>query len=732
MKKSISILSIVLSLLLVFGSCSKLDEVKNPLDGFKLIIDYDIFNTFFSFRFMDGGTGELIGSTDETSVTITVTGEDKDGVVNQLGERSSEFYSFSGLLTLALNPKDPYIPTFENPIKFTIVANYDGYFSRELQVSISEEGKFTYDVYLEKEEQQEAIRKYYRTFETNENGEVKEPVSIVAQGGGEQILIPSGTVLLDSLGQKIENETVYVLVHIFENFSKAAVPQSLIVNVNEEVTQDKVFDIASLAKIELWTDSKAVKSFTGGNISFQMALKNNAINPVTEKKFVGGEMLKSWSWQQDNAFWNHEEEIEIIANESEKLFFQAEVNTLGYFCGATAQNVCHYSGDAVFNLDEDFIQKPVEASILCTRQFDGRLIDQVAYNLVNDVGVRKFDFLVPEYNSIQLKIANRDYTNSFESSPNQLLVNNSCATGQQLNYELVPTSMEFSATIGFQFTEEFPEEQYKVNIGFFDLELGKHLLSIQEDIFDGKNIEISTSMQQASSLRIVTTAIDGINTFYSNPNELIVNDVQAENQRYQLSLTPENCLLEGNINFNFQGQFAEGDVDFAAEIRDETTNEILEIIYMKCSETQSIVPLSVVLPKNKNVYLKIRRVKNETKFHARPYEFSVGSICQRGLNWNVEISPVQMISVDVNVRAVCPDTEIIPTLTGYYRLVWDDEWDEVELVYGQTTVELELNGTYEMGIIVDEELVSETYIITGNSLNLEFELDQNQCDKFGY
>ena len=55
---------------------------------------------------MDGGTGELIGSTDETSVTITVTGEDKDGVVNQLGERSSEFYSFSGLLTLALNPKD--------------------------------------------------------------------------------------------------------------------------------------------------------------------------------------------------------------------------------------------------------------------------------------------------------------------------------------------------------------------------------------------------------------------------------------------------------------------------------------------------------------------------------------------------------------------------------------------------------------------------------------------------
>ena len=70
-------LTIFLLSLLFIASCGKFDDLKTPLDGFKIYINYDIFDTFISFRFVDTATGELIGTTD---VKATISGENKDGV----------------------------------------------------------------------------------------------------------------------------------------------------------------------------------------------------------------------------------------------------------------------------------------------------------------------------------------------------------------------------------------------------------------------------------------------------------------------------------------------------------------------------------------------------------------------------------------------------------------------------------------------------------------------------
>ncbi len=71
--KSFGTVLLLSAALFLVGSCKKLDELKNPLDGFKLYINYDIFDTFLSFRFIDSESGALIST---TSVNMEIGGQE--------------------------------------------------------------------------------------------------------------------------------------------------------------------------------------------------------------------------------------------------------------------------------------------------------------------------------------------------------------------------------------------------------------------------------------------------------------------------------------------------------------------------------------------------------------------------------------------------------------------------------------------------------------------------------
>ncbi len=731
MKKINNILPILLSFFLMVSSCGKLDEVKNPLDGFKLIIDYDIFNTFISFRFIDTSTGELIGATDGSSVAVSITGQHKDGVVGQLGESKSEHLSFSGLLTLALNPKDPYVPSSGNLIQFIVNANYEGYRKQSLNVVISEEGNYSFEVYLEKEETSGGVREYYREFNVGSNGTPNDSIKIASLDNESFFILPDDAVLLDSASNIISNEEVGLWVTIYENFNLAPIPQSLVVETVEgdQVSQQS-FDIVSLVKVKMRAGNSIVSSIKGASINLNIPLKEGVLNPITWENFAGGQKVKTWELNKENAWVNNNEEE--LKEHGGRLFLSVATNRLSFYAGAVTQPLCIFAGNAIFSLDENFIMKPVSPSLYCYREADLRYLGHIPYTISGDLHNEAFEFYVPQNNRLLLEVVNRDNTNSFKATPSQRLIHTPCVDNRLIQILLEPTSMDYNGSFVFNFLEEFPNEEFQVRASFYDVASGKHLLSQDYLVSDGKKVEVSTTMQQASSLKVTFSALNPDNSFTATPNEIIIQEPQVQGQEYQVALSPEKCLLSGTFEFNFSGQFPSGDIDFKVEVRDETTNNLIENIYLKCSETELLVPFNIVLAKSERAYLKVKRVVSGTKFHVAPYEFSIGDVCQKGLTWNVDISPVEMITVDINVKAVCPDTEIIPTLTGYYRLVWDEEWNEVELVYGNTTLDLEKNGTYEMGIIVDGELVSEIYTITGPSLNLEFDLDQDQCDKFGY
>ena len=102
---------------ILLSSCIHLSDLKSPLEGIKVLVNYNIFKTFLSFRFVDSVTGLPIGQTGSEKVQVHITGSSSPAIVDQLGNHKDIYETVFGLLSLALNPKDPWKPSAQNILK---------------------------------------------------------------------------------------------------------------------------------------------------------------------------------------------------------------------------------------------------------------------------------------------------------------------------------------------------------------------------------------------------------------------------------------------------------------------------------------------------------------------------------------------------------------------------------------------------------------------------------------
>ena len=84
------------------------------------------------------------------------------------------------------------------------------------------------------------------------------------------------------------------------------------------------------------------------------------------------------------------------------------------------------------------------------------------------------------------------------------------------------------------------------------------------------------------------------------------------------------------------------------------------------------------------------------------------------------------------VKVICKQTEIIPTLHGYYRTVWEDLWQQTDIINGVLNISCEINSTYVVGMIVNGQMQTGTYLFDASTLNFNFNLDDADCSKMGW
>ncbi len=140
----------IFALLIIMGACS--DLLNNPLKDKKtgeeitlLLLDMNIFETRFSFHFVDSETGEYI---DNKTIQVFFEGKSAEHIINYEGEKNKSYTVTNGRLNLTFDPNIEV--SEENPIDFTVYTNVSdfSYDAFPTQVYFTKTGNIDKDIQM--------------------------------------------------------------------------------------------------------------------------------------------------------------------------------------------------------------------------------------------------------------------------------------------------------------------------------------------------------------------------------------------------------------------------------------------------------------------------------------------------------------------------------------------------------------------------------------------------------
>ncbi|MFW6245893.1 MAG: hypothetical protein ACOC13_00445 [Tangfeifania sp.] len=149
-KKSFPIKTAFLLLIMaVLTGCS--DYLDNPLkdketgdDINLLIIDFNFFNTRLTYKLIDASDGSVITA----PATLRFSGENGNDIVTFSGEKKTEFVTTQGQLELTVDPNVEI--SEDNPFKYAVNVEAEGYNTLTKGFQLNNEGKKTIELRLSK------------------------------------------------------------------------------------------------------------------------------------------------------------------------------------------------------------------------------------------------------------------------------------------------------------------------------------------------------------------------------------------------------------------------------------------------------------------------------------------------------------------------------------------------------------------------------------------------------
>lgn len=311
-------ISILFAVIFTIGSCKKLSNIT---DGTKLIIDYNLITTSFTFKFYDAATGELIGQgEDNRSVSLNVYGPNADDIIDITGTQPSTFSSAEGFIALAINP-DVDI-SLSNPAKFTVVAHLDGYLNNSKSVTVHKEGNHIYDIYLVDVENlpNGVSRVVNNNGHTTNEGVVEEDIIVTTPNGMATITILAGSILKDANGDPCTGTITVNLAHFsnLEHESLQAFPGGLEANINmpDGSTDNGFFFSAGFISLDVYDeDWDMADSVFVNPVNMQMVVPEETYNSNTLTGIADGDVIPVWSYEETAGSWDFESNNTIVSTD---------------------------------------------------------------------------------------------------------------------------------------------------------------------------------------------------------------------------------------------------------------------------------------------------------------------------------------------------------------------------------------------------------------------------------
>lgn len=297
-------------------------DITDPTDGLRAIFNTKERTSTVSFIFRDAQTNEPIGFEEEVNLQVQFNGSDS-GLLIDLFNRPLEtgLRPRKGFVSFAID--DDRIPTPDNPVEFTLIANADGYISTSRQVYLSQPGSNAYEVIMVNRDNLPngvkggQITNLGRTDATN--GTESEIIINSGALGRElpaSVRIAEGTLMLDSDGNALSGPIESEIYHFNsrDEESLQSFPGGFSATVSnpddlQGAEQNVFFTTGGFISLDISVGGRDVRSFSQP-IDIEMQIADDAFdelgNPVQP-----GDTAPIWSYDEQSGEWTFESEVPV-------------------------------------------------------------------------------------------------------------------------------------------------------------------------------------------------------------------------------------------------------------------------------------------------------------------------------------------------------------------------------------------------------------------------------------
>lgn len=307
MRTSLKLIKITVILAaLSFLSC----EIKNPVEGVKVLFNANQAETFISIAALNGSTMQPVGLTGgANTMDVSVSGLGSGFINNIMGSAagSGPIRSAFGIMNFAVS--NSFIPSQSNPLNINLTIQVPGFLTSNIPITLTSTGGHSFTCVL--------------TSLTNPGDGIEivtEPILNVTSSGtsvlktfssgsdnisgtGVSLTIPQGTTFLDADENPLTgnfNATIAYFNPTSENALRSF-PGSFFVNTDQG---RKMFSTAGFAAIEIIQQgtNKKVEKF-GKPVQLTITIPSSIKNLDTSAPIKEDDTIPIWSMDSENGTW---------------------------------------------------------------------------------------------------------------------------------------------------------------------------------------------------------------------------------------------------------------------------------------------------------------------------------------------------------------------------------------------------------------------------------------------
>ena len=334
MKKNI--LSIAALLVLATSAIFMLDacKMKNPTEGFHILIKADAVTSPSEFRIKDAKYGISPGFT--SPIPVTISGPGAGNIYSSGGNRSISI--FQGGINISVRKGTPVSES--NPIKFNIEINAPGYLPVVYPVTLYSLNPISETITLVNfNDPPEGAASKTATVSTDPTGKTTTATKITVDTSATKqttmsITIDSGTQLKDKDGNPVSGSIEAKIMQFTSETpeSKYSLPGgsdvTSVKDANGNALPGGTFDLNGFVNIDMSVGGTSVKTFSQ---PMKVNMGIDGINPKTNAAYKVGDVLETYSRSAGDGEWVKEATVTIINDSSGHLIAPMLISHLSFW-----------------------------------------------------------------------------------------------------------------------------------------------------------------------------------------------------------------------------------------------------------------------------------------------------------------------------------------------------------------------------------------------------------------